>query len=75
MDILFELANTPNGQGVQWPSFNLLLIKRIVESRYVKIHPPRGGYVVAGELKLIPYTLTLEEIGRDFLRELGTHEL
>jgi hypothetical protein len=74
MDLLFELYKTPQGQGVQWMPFMMILLKRILDSGFIDVHQAPGGVFIHG-LRSNPDTLTLTAKGRAFLDELGVTEL
>ena len=48
MDVLFELYGLPEGQGIQWPPFNHILLKRILESGFIQIHEPESVVHIGG---------------------------
>lgn len=72
MDILFELFKS--GQGLMWPPFMLILLKRILDSGFIEIHRPKGTISIGG-MRTNPDTIALTQKGRDFLNDLGLHEL
>lgn len=71
MDILFE---TRRCGSVQWPAFNLILLKRILDSDFLQAIEPNGGARIFG-MPVHPLTLSLTEKGKLFLDELGLKEL
>ncbi|MDX0449116.1 HNH endonuclease [Sinorhizobium medicae] len=73
IDILFELKKAGFGDGLLWPEFNLLLIKRIIDSGFVDVE--RGGGVSIGGMNSSPARLFLTNKGEEFMKELGTEEL
>jgi hypothetical protein len=74
MDILFELAALPDGQGIHWPPFNQILLKRILESGYVLIHESNSGITMSG-MRVSPDIIGLTPKGRAFIADLGLTEL
>jgi hypothetical protein len=74
LDILFELGKLADGHGVQWPAPNLIMLKRIIESGFVHVTQGQGGVFIGG-MRASPDVLSLTLKGREFLRELGLHEL
>lgn len=74
VDILFEAAKLPLGQGIMWTPVMMMLIRRILEAGYIEVHEP-GGHVIVGGLDQTPRLLTLSQKGRDFLAEFAQHEL
>lgn len=74
MDILFQMDRLPLGQGLQWPSFNMLLLRRIIDAGYVQIHQTAGAVFVMG-MKSSPDLLTITDKGKEFLREIASDEI
>ena len=74
MDILFELYALSPGQGVQWPPFNMILLKRILESGFINVQEPQGQISIGG-MHTVPNILSLNKKGRDYIADLGIHEL
>jgi hypothetical protein len=74
MDVLFELSGTKSGQGIQWPAPNMLFIKRLLEAQYIDAIPPKGGVWING-MHASPYIVTITDVGRRFLADLGLKEL
>ena len=73
VDLLFELYRAPLGSTVQFPSYLMLLVKRMIEAGYVqRIETPAG--VVIGGMKSNPDYLLITDNGRRFVEELGLHE-
>jgi hypothetical protein len=74
LDILFELYRLGPGQGIQWPPFNHILLKRILESGFIQVIQPSGNVLIGG-MRANPDHLVLTNKGREFVSELGLHEL
>lgn len=74
MDILFELNKIPSGQGIMWPPFMHILLKRLIDSNYIQIIEQSGGVFIGG-MKTNPDHLIITPSGRTFLSELGLHEM
>ncbi|KZB64590.1 hypothetical protein AUP42_01460 [Thalassospira lucentensis] len=74
MDILFELAKKPVGEGMQWPPFIHILLKRITDSELITIEEELEP-VIADGMKISPDTLRITQKGRELILELGSHEL
>ncbi|MBW3099163.1 HNH endonuclease [Pseudohoeflea coraliihabitans] len=74
IDVLFEVAKLPQGQGAQWPAFNMLLIKRLLDAGYLHVQQPQGGVFIGG-MQSAPCLLTISEKGKAFIDELDLHEL
>ncbi|MCA1300567.1 HNH endonuclease [Stappia indica] len=71
MDILFELRKLPAGRGLHWPPFNMLLIKRVIDAGYIRVHQPQDGGVFIGGMRSDPDLLTITQSGSKFLESLG----
>jgi hypothetical protein len=74
VDILFELFKAGDGKHVEWPPFMHILIKRIVESGYIQIQRSQGGVFIMG-MQTNPDYLVITPKGKQFITELGLHEL
>lgn len=73
-DILFELATVPEGHGVQWLPLMLPLVKRLLDARLLELHRPQGMIRSFG-VDMTPVTLALTDAGRQYVADLGLHEL
>ena len=74
IDLLFELYRLPDGSRAQFPSYLMLLVKRLLEAGYVnRIETPPG--VLIGGMKSNPDYLTITGKGRTFVTDLGLHEI
>ena len=70
VDILFELIKIPEGKAIQFPSYLILLIKRIIEAGYVEwIKTPEG--VKIGGMKINPDYLKITSSGKEFIDNLS----
>lgn len=74
LDILFELCSAQEGYAIQWPPFNHILVKRVLDAGYLAIQKAQGGVVIMG-MQANPDYLVITEKGRKFVKELGIHEL
>lgn len=74
VDVLFDLYKMPPGQGIAWPPFNHVLLRRVLEAELVQIHEPEGG-VFLGGMRSSPDVLSLTAKGRQYVEDLGLHEL
>jgi hypothetical protein len=74
MDILFELFHLPPGEGMPWLGFNLILLKRLLESGFMGVHE-LPSYSSIGDIRTTPDLIYITERGRSFVQELGLHEL
>jgi len=74
VDLLFELYRAAPGAAMQFPSYLMLLAKRVIEAGYVhRVETPAG--VVIGGMKSNPDYLLITDKGRAFIEELGLHEI
>lgn len=74
MDVMFELFKLPENGAIMWPPANHMLIKRILESGLVGVQRPSGGVVLMG-MQASPDHLYLTSKGRQYVIDLGLHEL
>ena len=68
VDMLFECYNTAG--GVLWPPYLMLLIKRLLDSKYVIRHEDTQTNVSARGLKLNPDRLVITGEGRQYVDNL-----
>lgn len=71
VDILFELANLPLNQGVHFPPFMALLIKRLLDASYVILAKNPNGSVASFGFQLSPDILAITEHGKRFVESLN----
>ena len=74
MDILFELSSMKNGEGMPWLAYQLIFLKRLFDSNLIFFQEQPGGSWV-GSIKYNPDWIGITQKGRDFVSELGLHEL
>jgi hypothetical protein len=74
MDMLFELYRLPPNQGIMWPPFIMILLKRILEAGLVQIHKNPQGSALSFGMQLSPDLIMLTPKGKRFLDEIGTVE-
>ena len=74
IDVLFELFQMPPGNGMPWVTFNLILLKRILDSGFIGIREVAAGMTI-GSIKTTPDLIFITEKGREFVQDLGMHEL
>ena len=75
MDVLFEAYALPPGQAILWPPSMNILLKRLLEARYILIQKnPFGGADIGG-FQISPDFLMITPEGRAFIVEFGQHEL
>lgn len=70
MDVLFEMKDLPQNQGIYWPPFMILLLKRLVDSGYLLVQQPDGQILMHG-MPSAPLIIALSPKGRSFLADLG----
>lgn len=76
MDMLFQLATGPSGRGEPWTPFMLIFFKRLLEMKYVAVaEQSGGGGVFIGGVRANPTFLLITDAGRQFIQELGLHEI
>jgi hypothetical protein len=46
MDVLFELNRLPPDGGIPWVGFNLILIKRLLESGFIGVQEIESGQFI-----------------------------
>ncbi|MGJ0396159.1 MAG: HNH endonuclease [Methylocystis sp.] len=73
VDVLFETYNA-NPQGIMWPPFMHILLRRLIESGYIQIHQQSGMVIISG-MRASPDIITITAKGIEFIKELGAHEL
>jgi hypothetical protein len=74
VDVLFELNKIPPDKMMQFPSYLILLVKRVIETGYVKwIQTPPG--VMIGGMKSNPDYLQITEDGRNFIAGLSSENI
>ena len=70
VDILFELYAAPEGHVLQWPSFMMLLIKRLLDSNYIDVKAEKMGVYISG-MKTNPDYISLTQKGREYVNSLS----
>lgn len=79
MDIILELSKAPSGAGIPWLPVMLILLKRALESRLleVKSAAPQGVEISMQTMgiDMAPRLIVLSLKGREFVKELGLHEM
>jgi hypothetical protein len=74
VDVLFELASLDPDDGIPWVGFNLILLKRLLDSKYIGIHRLSTAIEVDG-IRTSPDIIYITDKGREFVQEIGLHEL
>lgn len=75
MDMLFELAQMSPGHGAPWTPYMLIFFKRLLDANYVIVAKHPHVSINVGGIDTTPAFLLITEKGREFIRELGLHEL
>ena len=75
IDVLFEANSLELGQSLDWPPFNHLLIKRILDAGFVGISSGGGGGVFVNGMRVSPDRLFITHQGREFLQDIGLREM
>ena len=73
IDILFELNQLPPTQALPWQGYNMILLKRILDSGFITIHETRAT-ISAGKTKMNPDYITISPKGKQFLVDLAIKE-
>jgi hypothetical protein len=71
VDFLFELYGNPPNYGTLFAKSMRLLIKRLIDAGYVKVHKDKRPTYNSLEKFLIPDTVIITEKGREFIDSLG----
>lgn len=75
LDILFELGRPDKvDKGIMWPPFGRILLKRIIESKLIRVVEPADSVSLMG-MRATPGYLYLTADGRAFLDELDIEEM
>jgi HNH endonuclease len=74
MDVLFALNQLPHDRGMPWVGFNLILLKRLLESEFIGVHELTTGMLVGGDIKTTPDLIYITPRGRQFITDLGLKE-
>lgn len=70
IDILFELDKITDGGAMQFPPYLILLVKRLIEAKYIEwIQTPMG--VQIGGMKSNPDYLKITREGHEFVRNIN----
>lgn len=71
--MLFECAKA-NGKSLMWAPFNMLLLKRLIESGYVEYTATTAGVVIGG-MKSNPDYIKITRKGIEYIDSLGEVDL
>ena len=69
-DILSTLYKQPENVSFQFPSFLMILIKRILDAEYVDVELPKSSVQILG-MEMKPVYLFLTDEGREYIDSLG----
>jgi hypothetical protein len=75
MDVLFELYKAGNNQGLPFPIYLSLLIKRLLDSGFVQIIDTKGIKMWKGSVRLDPVPLIITKEGREFVKSLSVEDI
>ncbi|WIW88939.1 HNH endonuclease [Sphingobium sp. V4] len=75
MDMLFHLAALPTGRGEPWAPFMLIFFKRLFDMKYVSVVRSETSMMVVHGVRSDPAFLLVTDAGRQFIGELGFHEI
>lgn len=69
-DILSALYKEPENARLQFPSFMMILINRILDAEYVEVKLPKSSVQILG-IEMKPAYLFLTDKGREYIDSLG----
>ncbi|MDE0326501.1 MAG: HNH endonuclease signature motif containing protein [Candidatus Poribacteria bacterium] len=72
-DILSALYKEPENVSFQFPSFLMILIKRILDAEYVEVKFPENSVQILG-MEMKPGYLFLTDKGREYIDSLGVDQ-
>ena len=72
-DILSTLCKEPKNASLQFPSFLMILIRRILEAQYIEIKLPENSVQILG-MEMKPAYLFLTDEGREYIDSLGINQ-
>lgn len=73
VDMLFECAKVP-GQHIMWAPFNMMLLKRLIESGYIQYITTPAGVTIGG-MKSNPDYILITKKGLNYVASLGEVDL
>jgi len=74
IDILFELEKILEDKALQFPPYLTLLIKRLIEAKYVQLIQTPVGVMIGG-MKSNPDYLKITPTGKEFVSQLSTDNI
>ena len=69
VDILSDLYKEPENASLQFPSFLMILINRILDAEYVEVELPKSSVQILG-MEMKPVYLFLTDKGREYINSL-----
>lgn len=75
VDVLFEAFGLPSGRAIQWPPIMNVLIRRLLEARYIEVRKHPNGSVSMLGLQQSPDLLVITAKGSEYVKGLGLVEL
>ena len=69
VDILSDLYKEPENARLQFPSFMMILINRILDAEYVEVELPKSSVQILG-MEMKPVYLFLTDKGREYIDSL-----
>ncbi len=70
MDLLFALSRIGPDDGLPFTSYMLLLIRRLLDSKFVEVHEVGDIVMVLDGINMNPVLLTITPQGREFMESL-----
>ena len=74
VDILFLLYKEPGNSSLQFPSFMIILINRILDTEYIGVKRPQSSVEILG-MNMSPVYLFLTNKGREYIDSLETEQI
>ena len=74
IDVLFEASKLPSGNSLVWNAHSLLLLKRLIDSRFILV-ASSGARMLVGPIDSTPLLLSLTNLGKEFIANLSSSEL
>ncbi|MCH7850598.1 MAG: HNH endonuclease [Nanoarchaeota archaeon] len=74
IDVLFDLNKLPDDKAMQFPSYLILLIKRLIETGLIEwIQTPQG--VTIGGMKANPDYIKITSKGQEYIKQINTEDV
>ena len=70
VDTLFEAYRLGVNEGIPWPPYLMLLIKRLLDAGYLNVHRESGGVWIAG-MQANPDYLVISTKGKEYIESLN----